>query len=295
LQADYVYCLQRSLAGGAPYVLLLEDDALAHAHLFRVLEHVLRTRVESEGAERDGGVAYIKLYHPLRLLGYISLQVERLSELLSLSVVLGAAFVFIHSLCRRWRGVSGFKPRRQQALPDSGQGGLLSPLHSHIVQHPHPFSQPGVMGKAREKSLFHKPHTPGESCVSRTPPLSHRQVLWWWLGYALMVAVLALAVGRPNLLELRRVSPHLYQVSPVPSCCIPAVLYTRHGAQSFAEFLSNVTCTASRSTDIRMDEWGAWVWREGGMRGLLIQPSLFSHIGLMSSLRTSEVSPLIVQ
>ena len=33
-----------------------------------------------------------------------------------------------------------------------------------------------------------------------------------WLGWSVVVAVLALAIGRTNLLELRRFSPQLYQV-----------------------------------------------------------------------------------
>ena len=86
-------------------------------------------------------------------------------------------------------------------------------------------------------------------------------------------------------------SPQLYQVTPTPSCCIPAVLWTRHGALGVSRYLLNVTCTALRSTDIRMDEFRETT----GARGLLVQPNLFSHIGLLSTLRTKEVSPLIVE
>ncbi|KAK7109220.1 post-GPI attachment to proteins factor 4-like [Littorina saxatilis] len=229
LKQDYVFCMQQTLAQGARYALLVEDDAVAHPHLFHVLEHVLREVVEPRDARP---VAYLKLYHPQRLLGYISPEVERLVELLALGVVVGAVLTLT---CRR---------------------------HRH--HHPEPLH-----------------HDQQEKPVS----------LWLsWARWTVVAMVLALAVGRTNLMELRRLSPQLYQVTPTPSCCIPAVLYTRHGALGLSQYLLNVTCTASRSTDIRMDEFRA----SSGARGLQIQPNLFSHIGMLSSLRTKEVNPLIV-
>ena len=214
LKLDYVYCLQQTLRQGVRYALLLEDDAVAHHHVLHVVEDVLRRVLETPAGS---SVAYVKLYHPQRLLGYFSLEVERLPELLALALTLGAALTLL-----------------QRDVKDAAVT---------------------------------------------------------WAGWAVVVAVLALAVGRTNLLELRRLSYQLYQVTPTPSCCIPAVLYTRRGAQDLAAFLRNVTCTARRSTDIRMDEFR----ERGGWRGLLVQPNLFSHIGLLSSLRTKEVSPLYVQ
>lgn len=254
LKADYVYCLQQTLARGARYALLVEDDAVAHAQLFRVLEHVLERVVEKkkkeegagEGEEREGPasqdsgrpVAYLKLYHPQRLLGYVSLEVERLTELVALSLTLGALLTLL-TRCQRARHGRGW----------SGGGG-------------------------------------DREAGGRRSPL-----LLAWAGWAVVVAVLALAAGRTNLLELRRLSPQLYQVTPTPSCCTPAMLWTRHGALGVSRYLLNVTCTALRSTDIRMDEF-----REtSGARGLLVQPNLFSHIGLLSTLRTKEVSPLITE
>ena len=254
LKADYVYCLQQTLARGVRYALLVEDDAVAHAQLFRVLEHVLDRVVEKKKEEEGAGegeegagpasqdsgrpVAYLKLYHPQRLLGYVSLEVERLTELVALSLTLGALLTLL-TRCQRARHRRGW----------SGGGG-------------------------------------DREAGGRRSPL-----LLAWAGWAVVVAVLALAAGRTNLLELRRLSPQLYQVTPTPSCCTPALLWTRHGALGVSRYLLNVTCTALRSTDIRMDEF-----REtSGARGLLVQPNLFSHIGLLSTLRTKEVSPLIME
>lgn len=228
LKHDYLFCLDQTLALATRYVMLVEDDALAHEQLLHVLERLLTSVLEARDSH---SVAYIKLFHPRRLLGYLSLEVERMPELLALALSLGAILALI---CAQVR-------------------------------------------------VF---------CAGDVPaPIGNTPSLASWAGWAAAVGILALAIGRTNLLELRRLSPQLYQVTPTPSCCIPAVLYTRDGASALRDFLMNVTCSAARSTDIVMDEFRSAT----GSRGLLVQPNLFSHIGLVSTLRTKEVSPLIVQ
>ncbi|KAL8612485.1 hypothetical protein ACOMHN_053739 [Nucella lapillus] len=227
LKMDYVYCLQQMVSLGVRYVLVVEDDAVAHKDLFPVLERVLEEVVE---APESRPVAYIKLYHPLRLLGFLSLEVERLPELLSLSLILGA-------LLTCWR--AGF-------------------------------------WKIHYSDLF---------AISRSN-------LWRrWAWWSVVVAVLALSVGRINFLELRRLSPHLYLVTPTPSCCTPAILYTHQGAQDLSNYLLKVTCTEILSTDMHMDDFRQ---KRAENRALLIQPNLFTHIGLVSGLNRREINPLAV-
>lgn len=237
LKHDYVYCLQDTLARGVRYAFLVEDDALAHDHLLHVLEHVLRTVVE---APKAPSVTYVKFFHPQRLLGYYSLEVERLSELLALSLTLGAALALGCS-CR---------------APHRGQG-----------------------------------DSAGSSDGGGDNRSTERRQLWLsWAWWTALVAVAALAVGRENLLELRRLSIQLYQVTPTPSCCTPAMLFTKQGGQEIIDHLLSVTCTSSQSTDFWIDEFR----RQTGARALLVQPNLFTHIGLVSTLRDSEVNPLVV-
>lgn len=228
LKHDYVFCLQQTLASDVQYALVVEDDALAHDQLLQVLEHVLGAVLEAPGA---GPVTYVKLFHPQRLLGYISLEAERLPELLALSLTLGALFTLIcMTVCKR-----------------------------------------------------HFARADGSSEI--------RKAWAMWAGWTIVVGVLALALGRQNLLELRRLSPQLYQVSPAPSCCTPAMLFTKDGGRDIIRYLLSVQCTASKSTDMRMEEFR----QTSRARALLVQPNLFTHIGLVSTLRTTEVNPLIVQ
>ncbi|KAK7465946.1 hypothetical protein BaRGS_00037484 [Batillaria attramentaria] len=223
LKHDYVYCLQQTMSLGVRYALLVEDDAVAHEQLLHVLEHVLTAVLDAPGAKP---VNYVKLYHPKRLLGYVSLEAERLPELLALGVTAGTLGTMI-----------------TLALSTRRRTGRLQP-------------------KVR--------------------------TLWaWWV---VTIVVFALAVGRSELLELRRLSPHLYQVTPAPSCCNQAMLYTQRGARQLSERLLNVTCKAGKSKDIWLYEFR----NVGNARSLLVQPNLFTHIGQISTLRTKEVSSLIV-
>lgn len=92
---DYVFCLNKSLevTDDADYVFLVEDDALPTDDVFDVLQHVLlmhteQSFVRGEFHSKPSSIAFVKLYHPEWLLGFISLQPERLPELFSYAAIL---------------------------------------------------------------------------------------------------------------------------------------------------------------------------------------------------------------
>lgn len=120
---DYVFCLNRSLDNKPDYVFLVEDDALPTDDVFQVLDHVIHMHVEN-GRERGDIVrrseklAYVKFYHPERLLNFISFERERLSELFAyvslLSLTLTGLYLFCFKLdpavtvYRLWRLMAVF-------------------------------------------------------------------------------------------------------------------------------------------------------------------------------------------
>ena len=85
---DYIFCLNRSLDSHPDYVFLVEDDALPNDNLFQVLRHTLHYHIEN-GWERGNivprrpNMAYVKFYHPDRVMNFIGLEIERLPELFS--------------------------------------------------------------------------------------------------------------------------------------------------------------------------------------------------------------------
>lgn len=99
---DYVFCLNQSLALNPKYVLLLEDDAFPLNDTFHVLADTIKHHVHSytshgEGIVRRDNLAFVKFFHPERLLSYTRRPDVHLStELLSASLVLGSLIFYLH-------------------------------------------------------------------------------------------------------------------------------------------------------------------------------------------------------
>ncbi|KAH3789895.1 post-GPI attachment to proteins factor 4-like isoform X2 [Dreissena polymorpha] len=99
---DYVFCINKSLELNFSYVMIVEDDALANANLFDVLK---RFFVSERFAYTDeiifnpiSNYAFLKLYHPERLLGYFGFDAERIPELVSLSIILTTLTLLIRTI-----------------------------------------------------------------------------------------------------------------------------------------------------------------------------------------------------
>ena len=90
--------------------------------------------------------------------------------------------------------------------------------------------------------------------------------------------------------QLRRVSKHLYQVTPAPSCCTPAMLFPRSGGKLVMDFLKTVECQKGFGKDAALDK----LVREKKYSTKMIQPNLFEHIGHFSSLRSGFISPFLI-
>ncbi|XP_067938549.1 post-GPI attachment to proteins factor 4-like [Watersipora subatra] len=81
---DYGNCLNYSLGRQADYILLAEDDALPHHDLLDKLDHLFMDRLPRMRAP----FGYIKLFHPSRLNGFITPNVNRILEWFALAGLL---------------------------------------------------------------------------------------------------------------------------------------------------------------------------------------------------------------
>lgn len=224
---DYVYCLNASLSWNPSFVLLVEDDSLPRDELFPVMNYVLDYFASDKKGHKTTLMFpdkwYMKLYHPERLLGYWSMEVERIPELASLSLLFGLLVICLY-----------------QCL------GLRVTIFTNI------------------------------------------NATWFFLS--LYFCLVFIAIGRQNLLELRRLSKYFFMLTPAPSCCTPAILYPSAGAKAVVDYLSATHCKASFAKDMALEEMRYKL----GMKAYLLQPNLFKHIGLYSSLRTKILSPSVV-
>lgn len=219
---DYVFCMDKALSQNLSHVLVVEDDAVPREDILPVLE-LLALNSKHKAPHNTGiqPVTFYKLYHPERLLGYISLEIERLPELFSLGFIFSCVLTSIYSRC-----------------------------------------------------LIRK----------------HCSVHILWLVFFIYSCLVILALGRSNVNEIRRVSKFLYQTTPSPSCCTPAILFTREGAAEVSDYLKTVQCKAKFGKDIAIDK----LKHKKHLVTKYIQPNLFKHIGLYSSLRSGFINPFIV-
>ncbi|XP_005605719.3 post-GPI attachment to proteins factor 4 [Equus quagga] len=88
-------------------------------------------------------------------------------------------------------------------------------------------------------------------------------------------------VGRHYFLELRRLSPSLYNVVPASQCCTPAMLFPAPAARRTLTYLSQVYCHKGFGKDMALYS----LLRAKGERAYVVEPNLVKHIGLFSSLR----------
>ena len=217
---DYVFCLEKMLAQNTSHVLLVEDDALPLADLFPVLDYLVFSKSENIDMSLRN-VTYFKLYHPERLLGFISIEPERIPELISLSCLVSIILLRIYI---KW--------------------------------------------------------------LSRTSV----SVTFIWSTLFIYSILTLLALGRVNVIEFRRLSKYLYQLTPAPTCCTPAMLFPRQGGQLVADYLKTITCRSKYAKDTALDAFR----KKKGLVARMVQPNLFKHIGQFSSLRSELVNPFVV-
>ncbi|XP_058237962.1 transmembrane protein 246 [Hemibagrus wyckioides] len=93
-------------------------------------------------------------------------------------------------------------------------------------------------------------------------------------------------IGRHYLLELRRVSPQLYAVSPATECCTPAMLFPGNTSSRVADLLDATTCMRGNGKDMVL-------YRHADSAHSL-EPNAIWHIGAFSSIRANPPRPKLL-
>ncbi|XP_030423139.1 transmembrane protein 246 [Gopherus evgoodei] len=123
------------------------------------------------------------------------------------------------------------------------------------------------------------------SWVSGRPSLTWPIVLF----FALYSMALAELVGRHYLLELRRLTPVLYNVVPVTECCMPAMVFSASSARRALGYLQEVHCHPGFAKDTALYS----LLRIKDERAYVVEPNLVRHVGMFSSLRPNNIPKLL--
>ncbi|XP_069083062.1 post-GPI attachment to proteins factor 4-like [Pleurodeles waltl] len=108
--------------------------------------------------------------------------------------------------------------------------------------------------------------------------------------FALYSMGLVELVGRHYLLELRRLSPALYNVVPVTECCTPAMLYSSDSAHRVLAYFAKTECRRGFAKDTAL----YYLLRHSREWAFVVEPNLVQHVGLYSSLRGDFDEPKLL-
>ena len=123
-------------------------------------------------------------------------------------------------------------------------------------------------------------------CKYRELSIHITWALWTFYFIALLVAI-----GHPNVAQLRSIfEPYLYSCRPAPSCCTQAMLFPTTTAVSVINYMQSKECSNGYGKDSILDD----LQRDLGLQALFVEPNVFQHIGMYSTLRKLLVDPLNV-
>lgn len=111
------------------------------------------------------------------------------------------------------------------------------------------------------------------------------------LFFTLYFMAVAELLGRHYLLEVRRLSPQLYAVSPATECCTPAMLYPGNASLRVAEYLDASSCAKGKAKDMVLYQMARTI---PGERSYSVEPNLITHIGAFSSVRPNPSKPKLL-
>ncbi|XP_010896871.2 transmembrane protein 246 [Esox lucius] len=112
-----------------------------------------------------------------------------------------------------------------------------------------------------------------------------------FLFFTLYIMVAVELAGRHYLLEVRRLSPQLYAVSPATECCTPAMLFPGNSSLRVAEYLDGSFCVKGNAKDMVLYQMARTI---SGEWAHSLEPNLVSHIGAFSSVRPNPLRPKLL-
>jgi len=105
-----------------------------------------------------------------------------------------------------------------------------------------------------------------------------------WIHCCVFCGLMVLCIGRVHMDSLRRLfSPYAHYLVSDKFCCTQAILYTAQNARDLAAYLNRTSCNETFHKDDAL-------WKFTTLR-YLIQPNVFEHVGVWSTVRHGFVDP----
>ena len=118
----------------------------------------------------------------------------------------------------------------------------------------------------------------------RRSNVSYKATFFYYCIFSAITIFVAAMYGRQNVIDLRRISPVLFKFGSTPACCTPAMFYSSH-------IIPNLVTYLLQHSDINKDLAMYDFIVKSSIPGYLIEPNLFRHIGMYTSLQDSYKTP----
>ena len=259
-RVDYMFCLQAAWHFRSQYVLIVEDDALALPEMPSVVQHALHRLTDT-------------LVTPVR-----SWTDERESDSLLSS-----------KPCPSGLGTRGSNGNEPEVFDSafSGQSGSSSGFVYLKLFFPL-YWQGFAYELIRILDLVCMTVILAFVVIVLLQMTVHRRRLPSnrTIGVVIVFSLAScVLLGRQNVNEIRRLSRYFFRLQSSPECCTPAVLYPCDVAPALLTSLSR--CRSNRHVDMCIADFV----KRSGLPAYSLEPNLFSHVGMVTSLNMGNKHP----
>lgn len=117
------------------------------------------------------------------------------------------------------------------------------------------------------------------------PKPKYRFLLPFSIVGALYLLLLVLVISRQTYLEMRRLHPFFFRISPDLGCCTPAVLYSSKWIPAIVQYIRSTECKRCHlGVDLALSDFS----KQNDLTCHLVEPSLVRHIGMHSTLTANK-------
>ncbi|KAK7486155.1 hypothetical protein BaRGS_00022621, partial [Batillaria attramentaria] len=276
-RADYMFCVQAAASLNPQYVIVVEDDALPTDNFAPVLEHNLRKLDRKKKCTPRG---------------YSISSCSDHSEPVAWSSSNLVSFFESSSSSEQSETINapGNKGRDVLQLLDTfsasrnGSHDENNPSFAYLKLSWPSTWQGFTYGFERQVDLFCLSAFGGSMGVLMHVLVTLRiytssKALWGrFIVGSFLVFLLCVLIGRQNINQLRTFSKHLYRLQASPDCCTQAMVFPSHVVPSLVTWLAHTP--PGSPVDLAMPGFARYY----DLATYYIEPNIFRHIGIVSSL-----------
>ncbi|CAF0770963.1 unnamed protein product [Rotaria sordida] len=246
------------------YFLLLQDDAQPigddfYLRFLSLIDYRIKQQWPSNGYRKQP--AFLKIYHPRWLIGYLHPSFYIIVQLIATGLLL----TFISFIC-----FNLFQIIKQGN--NTNPYNSINNINQLWLQHY------GALSLSNNITF-----------INRLISSNLNQI--YFIYYFLLITLALILLNHSNVSwTWRSLHPSFYAIYPAPSCCIPGVVYFRQTYIQVIDYLNSVKCHNGYAIDTAFDDLPKRI----SLQTYLVEPNLVHHVGLYSRLRHTYINPYLL-